>query len=142
MVDQVVAGDPIEPGRERQAPRLVAIEALERLEEYLLGQILGRLAATVHLAEQVPPDLRGELLVQLAECPAVPALRPLDQGLHVIDAHRPPPSLSRVARPRRPPSCVPRRAPGGALQEQRATRSLQLPTRTGCSSTEEMAHPG
>jgi hypothetical protein len=37
---------------------------------------------------------------------------------------------------------VPRRAPGEAPQEQRATRSRQLLTRTGYSLTEEMAHPG
>src|SRR5688500_5314710 len=95
VIDDRVPGQPEEPAPERDAPRLVARQGLQGLDEDELRQVL-RVRRAMDAAGDVAIDRQVEVVEQEPECPRVPraglAHQPLD-GV-VVDGHNERPAIT------------------------------------------------
>ena len=66
MINDLIAGDPIEPAAERMSAMAIGPYILPRLEKNLVGDILGLLTAA-NLYEYKPIDHRLIMIVKLAK---------------------------------------------------------------------------
>ena len=87
MIDDGVPGQPEEPAPERDAPRLVARQRLQGLDEDELRQVL-RVRRAMDAAGDVAIDRQVVVVEQEPEGPGVAALRLLDEPLDRVVVKR------------------------------------------------------
>src|SRR5688500_16104770 len=84
VIDDRVPGQPEEPAPERDAPRLVARQSLQGLDEDELRQVF-RIRRAVDTAGDIAVDREVEVVEQATEGPGVPVPsfphQPLDRGI-------------------------------------------------------------